>query len=392
MAQAPGANAKKKELAKADEFTQELLRWTYDRLKPFYTRNFNVTGKGDKAMSTTSETLWSLLEKSSSRELTGKEQLSQLTAYAEELSPEDAEIFCKVLNKDLRIGLKETSINQVFPSLVPVFKFMKAKPYDPKRLQPGSYMSLKLDGIRGLVRDGQMYSSGGRVIQGVDHILKQIGSDLELDGELLIPGLSFQESSGRIRSSRETPEAVYQVFDYSNSEGLGFRRRYSTLVTASWCWGPNVKLLDHIRADIDEYIQGEFAKALDKGFEGLVIKAPNAPYEPKRSFNWMKLKAEDPEEVTIIGFEEGKGKFEGTLGSVIALRENGVEVSVGAFPDTVRHHIWNNKELWKGEIIEIKFHEETPDGSLRHPRYDHSQDVRIHRHRWDKSGNPLSVW
>ncbi|MBN4756912.1 DNA ligase, partial [Escherichia coli] len=30
--------------------------------------------------------------------------------------------------------------------------------------------------------------------------------------------------------------------------------------------------------------------------------------------------------------------------------------------------IWNNKEKYRGRIVEVHCHEKTPDGSLRHPR------------------------
>jgi DNA ligase-1 len=54
----------------------------------------------------------------------------------------------------------------------------------------------------------------------------------------------------------------------------------------------------------------------------------------------------------------------------------GKEVRVGSgFSDAERHDLWFSKHSQIGNIIEVKYHEVTPDGSLRHPvfggfRYD----------------------
>jgi len=393
VSSARGIKAKQRALKEADEFTRDLIRWSCDKTMPFYVRKFYVKGSGAETLSNYRVNLKILLEASNSREITGKSQLSVLKAFGHDLHPEEAKIFCGVLNKNLTLGLGAVSINQVFPGLIPVFAFMRAKPYESKRLVPNSFMSLKLDGLRGMFRDGSLYSSGGRKFKGLDHITSQLDSHYELEGELLIPGLSFYESSGKIRSTGVTPEAEFHVFDCANLGNMAFTGRYfDILATEAQFWPSSVQLLKHVTVLNDEHVQRNFAKALDAGYEGLVVKAPNAPYEAKRTFSWMKLKAVDPEEVTIIGFLEGEGKFSGTLGSVVAKRSNGVEVQVGGFSDHIRNHIWENRDLWLDEIMEIMFHEETPEGSLRHPRYNHSRDVKLHRHRWDKSGNPLEVW
>jgi DNA ligase-1 len=375
----------------ADKFTQEILYHTYHPTRKYYIKKLPWTGKGLYDLYESQEIWKAILDRSAFRLLSGQAQKNTFKTFIESLTPEDAELFKKIVKKDLRIGIGIKSINSVFPELIPEFGFMKAKAYDEKRLEKGSYVSLKIDCIRAMLRDRTLYSSGGNVITGVQHIAKQFKSGDEFDGELTIPGKIFQVASGMLRSNNDNPNAVFNIFD---APGIGapFCERYEAMEQMSKYWPENIILLKHIVAKSPEHVRHQFAVALDHGYEGLVVKSPGHYYQLKRSWDWMKIKAADPEEVTIIGFNEGTGKFEGNLGSVKCRRKNGVIVDVGGFTDEIRWHIWNNKDLWLNEIIEILYHEETPDGSLRHPRFNYKKDAKVHRHRWDKSGRPLKTW
>lgn len=137
-----------------------------------------------------------------------------------------------------------------------------------------------------------------------------------------------------------------------------------------------------------------------KVLEGIVVKNRDALYEKKKSYVWMKLKAEETLDLRIIGVYSGKPgtKYEHMLGGAI-IDHNGVEVRVGGgWSDAEREEFW---KLWlkdsallgvspdvgfKGQafaltairaagatnflsrLLETEFMEETPDGSLRHPR------------------------
>ena len=51
----------------------------------------------------------------------------------------------------------------------------------------------------------------------------------------------------------------------------------------------------------------------DKGYEGSIVRT-NDTYQCKRSHNLRKFKDFQDAEAYIVGYEEGKGKREGTLG------------------------------------------------------------------------------
>ncbi|MDE4297065.1 hypothetical protein PXK56_17910 [Phaeobacter gallaeciensis] len=139
-----------------------------------------------------------------------------------------------------------------------------------------------------------------------------------------------------------------------------------------------------------------------KVLEGIMVKNPDGLYDKKKSRGWLKLKPEETEDLRIIGAYPGKPgtKYEHTLGGVVVDR-NGVRVRVSAFQDPERDPLWadfqadllgsegavspgsfeqdkdamiyigdrNENHLLIGRLIEIEFHEVTPDGSLRHPRF-----------------------
>ena len=75
------------------------------------------------------------------------------------------------------------------------------------------------------------------------------------------------------------------------------------------------------------------------------------------------------EDASANRHKEGTGKHAGKLGSVIVDFE-GVEVQVGSgFSDALRDQIWEDPENFIGRVIEVRYQEETPDGSLRFPTF-----------------------
>lgn len=118
--------------------------------------------------------------------------------------------------------------------------------------------------------------------------------------------------------------------------------------------------------EIDSY----FEQFLLEGYEGLMIRTLNTPYEYKRSKQLWKYKPKEDIEVQIIGFNESiKG---GTLGSLQCILEDGTKVDSmlkGAIGDDAsKLKIWNNQSEYLGKWVTVEFMGYTPDGSLRHPR------------------------
>jgi DNA ligase-1 len=78
---------------------------------------------------------------------------------------------------------------------------------------------------------------------------------------------------------------------------------------------PSVKIIQEQEIKNSDVLQRYFLENIQSGLEGLVVKRPDAIYQPgKRNFNWIKLKREshatliDTIDVVILGYYGGQGK------------------------------------------------------------------------------------
>lgn len=167
---------------------------------------------------------------------------------------------------------------------------------------------------------------------------------------------------------------------------MGQRRRSALLKTMKPTFDKcgHIDIINQIEVDLDSYVGElqfkEFNKeALEKGFEGIMIKVPDAPYECKRSTSWLKQKPFIEVSLTVVGIEEGTGKNEGRLGALIC---EGVDdgktiaVNVGSgFTDDQRAEYWDDRDSMVGQIVEIRAdaatisQDSTETWSLRFPRF-----------------------
>ena len=104
-----------------------------------------------------------------------------------------------------------------------------------------------------------------------------------------------------------------------------------------------------------EDVEKLFEEALAKGEEGVIAKNLKAMWEPKRSFNLCKFKAEETADLEVLEWVEGEGKYQGKLGALLCATSDGkVKVSVGSgFSDEQRAHI-HPKEV-VGKIVEVMY-------------------------------------
>jgi DNA ligase-1 len=145
---------------------------------------------------------------------------------------------------------------------------------------------------------------------------------------------------------------------------------------------PNVELLPHIMVDLDtgegrDQLMRYAKDNVNAGFEGIMIKDINSPYECKRNTFWMKWKPTITVDLEVIDLEEGTGRNVGRLGALVC---SGVDdgktitVNVGSgFTDGDRDSLWGNRSLVIGRTVEILCDviTQNQDGtySLRFPRF-----------------------
>jgi DNA ligase-1 len=117
--------------------------------------------------------------------------------------------------------------------------------------------------------------------------------------------------------------------------------------------------------------------AVDGGYEGVMIKDVDAPYECKRSHAWLKAKPFIEVTLSVTDVEEGTGRNEGRLGALVcAGQDDGkdIRVNVGSgFTDDNRSTFWTDRDALLGQLVEVRADAVTQnqDGtySLRFPRF-----------------------
>jgi DNA ligase-1 len=212
-----------------------------------------------------------------------------------------------------------------------------------------------------------------------------------LDGEIV--GESFQKlmRQAHRKSDAETTGMVYHVFDMIPLEDFerGFwnaqqHKRLALLDRARERLTKTdpVQIMPGLEVDLDTAeghdVLRRFAEAsVAEGYEGIMIKELDAPYECKRSSFWMKWKPTITVDLNIKGFEQGTGRNLGRLGALICEGEdNGrrIMVNVGSgLSDSDRDQYWAARDDLLGRVIEVQADAVTQnqDGSysLRFPRF-----------------------
>ena len=356
------------------------------------------------------------------KELTRKLIDRQLTGH----NARDAIILCKdlataeqwnmfyrrILIKDLRCGVSEKTVNKVakkFPQYsIPVFTCPLAhdSANHEKKMVGSKQIEIKLDGVRVLTiirgdkvemfsRNGKQFHNFGHIIAEIEEVLKTKPApyDLVLDGEVM--SANFQDLMKQVhrKDGKQSDDAVLHLFDMCPLADFqkGFwdvaQERRSQLVK-HWV-EENESVLKHVQAldweDVDlstsagnkRFVELNKA-AVDGGYEGVMIKDTDAPYECKRTHSWLKAKPFIEVTLKVANVEEGTGRNEGRLGAVILEGEDdGYNYSLNCgsgFSDAQRDQFWTQRADLIGELVEIRADARTQSQdsetySLRFPRF-----------------------
>jgi len=311
----------------------------------------------------------------------------------------------RILIKDLRCGVSEKTVNNVAKKMnldfrVPVFSCMLAHDgaKHPKKIIGNCLVEYKYDGVRviAIVKNNKatLYSRNGKIFNNFPHIEEALSkseyNNLVLDGEVMSDDFQALMKQVYRKSGAETDDAYLALFDilplkeFNNGKSkLNTLDRKKQLDQLSQTFENCIKLVDYVILNFDDEKDNQkFSKmnkeALDKGYEGLMIKPSENYYESKRSHAWLKIKPFIEVTLKIVSIQEGTGKHSGKLG---AFQVEGTDdgkffsLSVGSgLTDDDRDKFWKSKEKLIGMLVEIRADAITQsiEGehySLRFPRF-----------------------
>lgn len=265
-------------------------------------------------------------------------------------------------------------------------------PADLSTLHYPMYLSPKLDGVRAIVKDGVVYSRSGKPIPN-KNVQRMYGHYHGYDGELIYGNSTDANVYNKTVSAVMTedgPEVDFYVFDYWNCEG-DYKTRYEYLKSTT---SYHTKLISQNEAHSEDDIIKYEKIMLDLGYEGVMLRNPNAVYKHGRSTvkeeGLLKVKRFIDSEATILdvhplfrntneaktdalGYTERstcKDNLVATnlLGSIIVKDlYTDVEFSIGSgFDEQTRIDLWQQKDSLIGKIVKYKHF---PVGEKDKPRF-----------------------
>jgi DNA ligase-1 len=268
-------------------------------------------------------------------------------------------------------------------------KAMLAHKYNPDKADYPAYIQPKLDGVRCLFTAKGAFSRTGKQFMNVQHIEQQLKTffaanpNAVLDGELYNHELKddFEKIISLVRKTKPTAEhrkeaaelVQYHVYDVPTMTIAGYSSRLKYLnsqLSLHILW-PVMHVETKVVLDYDEAVK-QHKKYLKLGYEGSIYRSMDGKYKGTRSWDLMKFKDFDDAEATIVGYEVGKGKRQGTLGKFIMQDDEGI--TFGCPPGKGYDYkdladMLNNISHFIGERATFTYFQRTKAGSYRHPLY-----------------------
>lgn len=346
------------------------------------------------------------------REKTGNAAKEFVIHSFRNMTPLQQKWCLRVILRNLRVGVSEATVSKVWPGVITKFSVQLAESLNavheegvgltltdelkyPVRVEP------KLDGLRCIAvkRGGvvTMFTRNGTQLETLPTIKAALEAaswdDFVLDGEAM--GADWNESASVVMSHKTNKDdsgIVYNVFDamtfdewrdqVSESPLTERVELVSELVVA--VNSTHVVAVDGETVTSESGLMAAYSRAIQKGYEGVMVKSPNAPYVFKRSKSVLKLKPVATYEGVVVGHYEGKrgSKREGLWGGFDVVMPNGVVTRVGGgFTDKLKAEIGIDPDSWIGAIVEMEGQPDpqtkdglTEDGKVRFPVFVRRRD------------------
>jgi len=329
------------------------------------------------------------------RNLTGNAAKAAVESFFAGLNARQAKWCTRILLRNLRVGASESLVDKTWPGAIAKFSVQLAESLESRHeagkgiiiSEPVAYpvrVEPKLDGLRciAIKRNGAvtMFTRSGSPIETLPTIKAALEAapwdDFVLDAEAM--GRDWNESASVVMSHKTAKDdsgMILNVFDamvfddwrdQANDSPLEDRIALVKELVAQVA-SEHVVQVGGITAKDQDTLMKAYGKAIEGGFEGIMVKKLGSPYIFKRSDSVQKLKPVSTYEGVIVGHYEGNrgSKREGLWGGFLVVMPNGVVTKVGGgYNDKIRAEISIDPDLWIGKIVEVEGQPDplTPDG------------------------------
>ena len=244
------------------------------------------------------------------------------------------------------------------------------------------FASLKLDGIRCVTVPNEFTDAPSLPVSRNNKAIpnRALSARLSklpphLDGELTVDGRSFLSTTSAVMSNfGDAKDIKFHVFDYWKNPNTPFIERMVAL-------GHIVDEHPEILQMVEQRIIGSaqdlklfFDDTVSKGFEGIMIREPHAPYKFGRSTVrqgiLVKIKPKAKVTARIVGYEQMESNDPGLPPMLGALRVTSIqhgEFNVGTgFTRDQRIEMWSEPRQLLDKVIHVEYQDV---GSKNKPRF-----------------------
>lgn len=402
-----------------DDAARTFLTAAWYAYNPFHTYNIKqvpVTEGIEDAENPWGQ-FFELLVDLADRRITGNAALDTVGAMSERFDSDTWNLLCRpTILKDLRVGATLKTFNKYLKDdfKIPVFECQLAtdSKKHPKKLTGDQFLQRKLDGVRAITIiqitsehvSVQMFSRNGKRFLNFGHVEEQLElvaqgialatyqSAFVLDGEVMSTDFQSLMRQANRKHDADAEDSVYHIFDMvplgSFRSGKSVIKQHTRLEQLNSVKHliekhANIQVEPHLRVNLNlEEGHNQMKRYADdcvaQGFEGIMVKRADAPYQCKRSTDWLKWKPVITVDLNVIELEEGTGRNKGRLGALVCEGiDDGrkINVNVGSgLSDRDRDEFWNSKDSIIGQVVEIQADavSQNQDGtySLRFPRFE----------------------
>jgi len=223
----------------------------------------------------------------------------------------------------------------------------------------GWYMSEKLDGVRAYWDGEKLISRSGKVFATPAFFTKEFPKH-ELDGELWNTRANFAGIVSIVNQKKphnDWKNLTYNIFEVPNMDG-NLTQRLKHVQTSKY-----VKIVKQIEVKDKKHLDRFLKSVEEKGGEGIVVRDGSLPFYTGRSNKALKVKSYVDAECEVVGYNRGKGKYEGVIGSLSCRMNNMQVIKIGSVLDEHQRAVPPNI----GAIITFKYYGLTSKGNPRFP-------------------------
>lgn len=213
-------------------------------------------------------------------------------------------------------------------------------------------------------------SSYGNEFKFLDHIkwdirelARKAKGEIPLDGEVYVHGWPRERIDSVLRRSvnrhPDVEQLQYHIFDIADTQSVQWQRVVAlSIIYEQGYLGDSLRTVPYEMANQKSW-KSQVMKYLDAGYEGGILRCPQAPWIDKRTVKMLKYKPTEIDEYQIMGIIEAiseAGNPKGMVGSFYVKGDDETTFRVGAgkLKHDKRKLYWQNRGDLLDRILIVK--------------------------------------